>query len=126
MRRGDSGSAFIEALVATAIVASVMAAMFMAIDQAGARGRAVEGRRAALLIARSRLASVGPEIPVTPGQVEGASGNFLWRVRIEPDQQDALASSLAGAPSRVTVSVRRADGGGDLVVLKTLRLGAAP
>jgi hypothetical protein len=126
MMRSDSGSAFIEALVATAIVASVMAAMFGAIDQAGVRRHQIESRRTALLIARSELAAVGDEIPVTPGQIDGAQGDFLWRVRIEPGQPSGPAGSLAGAPALVRVSVRAAAGGDDLVVLKTLRLAPAP
>ena len=122
MMGDDRGSAFIEALVSTAIVAGVLATLFAAIDQAGARRRDIDARRTALLIARSEMAAVGGEIALTPGQVEGVQGDFRWRVRIDPDQAASLTTSLAGAPALVSVSVRPARGGEDLVTLRTLRL----
>ena len=122
MSRNDHGSVFVEALVATAIVAAVLGLMFNAIEAAGARRHAIEIRRTALMIARSELAAVGTEIPVNPGEIEGVEGDFTWRVRIEPGRGAGLGQSLAGTPALVTVSVRTSSGGADLVALKSLRL----
>ena len=121
----EKGSVFLEALVATAIVAAVLATLFTTLSQADSRRREIDARRTALMIARSELAAVGAEIPLRPGQVAGVEGDFAWRVTIEPGHADALDGDLA-PPSTVTVAVRAADGGADLATLTTLRVAPAP
>lgn len=122
----ESGSVLLEALVSTAVVAAVLAAMFTAIGQSDAQRRQIDARRMALMIARSELAAVGSVLPLRPGRVEGAEGAFVWEVRIEPGRDDALDSSLAGPPFAVTVTVRAVAGGPDLATLRTQQLPAAP
>jgi hypothetical protein len=126
MSGAERGSVFVEALTATAIVAAVTAAMLTTVGQAGARRQAVETRRAALMVARSQLAAVGAAVPVRPGQLEGADGDFVWRVTVEPWPGDNAGESLAGSLELVSVAVRPAAGGEDLAVLETLRLAPAP
>jgi general secretion pathway protein I len=124
MRGGDRGSAFIEALAATAIVAGVLAVTFETLVAADQRGREIADRRTALMIARSELAQVGSSLPVTPGDVEGSQAGFNWRVSIEPGEADTTIGAQVGPPALVTVAVWRASGGGNLVVLKTMRTTA--
>jgi hypothetical protein len=120
---GEAGSALVEAVVAAAVLAGVLGATFETVEAAQRRQAALDARRTALMIARSRLASVGAEIPAAPGELAGGQGDFTWRVRIEPSQAEAAV----GAPAElVTVSVAPSRSGADLVVLKSLRLAAAP
>jgi len=126
MSGGETGSALVEALVATAIVAGALGATFEAVAAAEHRQAALEQRRLALMVARSRLAAVGVEIPAAPGELEGLDGDLSWRVRIEPAGPDPGVRSRLGAPELVTVAVRPSRGGADLAVLKSLRLAAAP
>ena len=126
MSRRDEGSVFVEALVACAVVAAVLAGMFEVIEASARRRLALEERREALMIARSELAALGDEIPVAPGVVDGVEDDYRWRVRVEAPLAQSLAISHAGSLYPVSVSVAPARGGADLVVLKTLRLAAAP
>jgi type II secretory pathway pseudopilin PulG len=125
MTRGDAGSVFIEALVATTIVAAVLGVTFESLAAADRRHRDIEQRREALMIARSELASVGAAVAVTPGDVEGVEGDFSWRIRIDAGPSETTVASRVGAPDLVTVSVRPLQGGPDMVVLRTLRLAAS-
>ena len=121
--RRDSGAVFVEALVAAAIVAMILAATLRVISDGAARERMTESRRMALLVAKSELAAVGSEIPIEPGESAGFAGNLVWRADISPYDAAGGANS-AGELMRVRISVRPRAGGPDLVVLDSLRLGA--
>jgi hypothetical protein len=118
---GDSGSIFVEAMIAAAIVAMALSGTFKVIADNATRARAAEARRAALLVGQSELADVGAEIPVAPGTSEGVSGDLLWRVDVAPYADESQSGSV-GALFAVTVSVSPAIGGPALVTLSTLRL----
>jgi type II secretion system protein I len=118
----DRGAVFVEALVAAAIVAMILAATLRVISDGAAGQRMMEDRRMALLVAQSELATVGADIPVEPGDSAGFAGNLVWRVDISP-YEAAGGSNSAGALMKVRVSVRPRAGGADLVVLDSLRLG---
>ena len=122
---GQAGSVFVEALVSAAIVAAVLGVMFATLSNVMAHSRALLSRRTALLIAQSRMATVGDEIPLSPGQVDGVEGDFVWRVRIEPGRSQSVAVSHAGVPTLVSVAVSDVHGGGVLASLRTLRLAPA-
>lgn len=113
---------FIEALVAAAIVAMVMAVTLQVASDGFAQERLVASRRMALLVAQSQMAEVGSAIPTTPGENAGFDGPFLWRVTISPYDAGGGPNS-AGALMKVHITVRARTGGGDLARLDSLRLG---
>ena len=116
----ERGSVLIEALVAIAIVALVLTWGYRAVGDSAMRARAAEASRTAALIAQSRLAAVGAEIPLAAGETRGRDGAFAWRVEVAPR---AAQASTAGELYGVTVSVRDLRGATDRAVLRTLRVG---
>jgi hypothetical protein len=121
-REKDAGSVLVEAMVAVAVIAMMLAVTYRAVGESVLRARAAEASRAAVMIAQSRLAMVGAEIPLSPGQTAGVDGDFTWRVAIEPAPEDA---SSMGRLMTVTAAVRDRAGGADRAVLRTLRLEPA-
>lgn len=121
MRRGESGSALVEALIGSAIVALTLATMYRSVTDSAARNRMAEEKRFATLIAQSELASVGPIVPVAPGVTTGVEAGMPWRIQIEPLPNNPPAST-AGQLWHVTVSVRNSRGR-QLVTLSTMALG---
>jgi type II secretion system protein I len=121
MMRDDRGSAFVEALVASAIVAMAVLVMLQSVSQTASRQSSLENRRVALLIAQSQLASVGSLIPLAPGDQSGSEGQFVWRVRIAPYQ--ASGNSGTGGLMAVETSVALS-GGRELVTLRSLAFAA--
>lgn len=117
MTGNDRGSAFIEALVASAIVAMAMMAMLQSTAQSASRERAVESRRLAMLVAQSQLAAVGTLIPASPGETSGSDGEFVWRVTISPYAEDA---------GLLLVDVSVGVGGRSLVDSQSVMLAAQP
>src|SRR5471030_2359462 len=93
-RRPDSGAVFIEALVAAAIVAMILASTLRVISDGASRERLLGSRRIAVLLAQSELATVGGEIPLEPGETACFAGPLVWRTHISP--YDA-----AGGPNSV-------------------------
>ena len=122
MRRRDGGSALVEALIGSAIVALTLATMYRSITDSASRNRAAEEKRFATLIAQSELATVGPIVPVAPGVTTGIELGYPWRIEIDP--VPGVQVSNAGQIWRVTVSVRNPKGR-LLVAIPTLALGAA-
>ena len=121
MRKRESGSALVEALIGSAIVAMTLATMYRAVTDSAARNRMAEEKRFATLIAQSELATVGPIVPVQPGITSGIEVGFPWHIQIEPLPVNLPASS-AGTVLRVTVSVRNPKGR-QLASISTLALG---
>jgi Tfp pilus assembly protein FimT len=120
--RREAGSALVEAMVAVAIITMMLAVTYRAVGESVLRARAAETSRTAAMIAQSRLAAVGAEIPLTPGETTGVEGAFSWRIDIESADEDASAT---GRLLAVTASVRDRAGGADRAVLRTLRLSPA-
>ena len=121
---GDSGSIFVEAVIAAAIVAMALGGTFRVSADGAARGRAADGRREALLVAESQLAAVGADIPLRQGDSAGLAGDLVWRVQVTREDGDSDANP-AGVLWRVAVTVAPREGGPTLASLKTLRLGPA-
>ena len=119
--RLDTGSVFIETLVAAAIVALILGMTYRVLADTTGRGRMLEARRGALLVAQSKLAAVGSTVPMQAGIQGGVEAPFAWRVAIQP-VATGLSVSRAGTLAEVTVAVRRAEGGADLAVLRSRRL----
>ncbi len=126
MIRQEQGSVFLEALVATTVVAAAVVALFGVVEASALRHRGLEARRMALMIARSELDAVGAALPIAPGQAQGVESDYRWRVQIEAPLPSPLAIGNAGAVYPVDVTVGPAKGGADLVVLRTLKLAAVP
>ncbi|MDG2527273.1 hypothetical protein [Caulobacter endophyticus] len=121
MRRSRAGSVLIDALVALAILTLVMAGVAQVTRDSRARHRDIETRRAALMVARSQLAAVGLESPLTGGMAAGEQDGFIWR--LEADLcNDAEGDSAAGRLHCVTVTVRPQNATGPVVVLASRRL----
>jgi len=119
-KRNDAGSVLVEAMVAVAVIAMILAVAYRAVGDSVLRARAAEAARDAAMIAQSRLAAVGAEIPLTPGETTGVDGDFVWRVTIDPATEDP---SPMGHLLSVTASVRDRNGrAADRAVLRTLRL----
>jgi general secretion pathway protein I len=114
----DAGSVLVEAMVAVAIVAMMLAVTYRSVGDSVLRARSAEASRTAMMIAQSRLALAGVEIPLQPGETTGVEGAFTWRVSITPADG---APSAMGQLMSVTVSVRD-KGPGDRAELSTLRL----
>jgi len=113
---------FVESIIAAAIVAMSLAAMFRSVADSANRNRMVESRRAAVLVAQSELAAFGTGTPLRPGQSTGLVGEMVWRADVSPAGDGAGASAVGGL-WRVAVSVRSKTDYADLVRLETLRLG---
>lgn len=118
-RSNDDGSVLIEAMVAVAIIAAVLAVTYRSLGENALRLRAADSARTATLIAQSRLALVGSDIPLEPGETEGTDGAFVWVVTIDAAP---AAPSTSGTLLRVSARVRDIGGRADRVRLDTLRL----
>jgi hypothetical protein len=118
--RREAGSVLVEAMVATAVIAMMLAVTYRAVGESVLRSRAAEASRVAVMVAQSRLAMVGADIPLSPGETTGVDGDFTWRVEITPAPEDA---SAMGHLLAVTAAVRDRAGASDRAVLRTLRLG---
>ncbi|HYZ31471.1 MAG TPA: prepilin-type N-terminal cleavage/methylation domain-containing protein [Crenalkalicoccus sp.] len=128
----DAGFTLIEALVAFAIAAMGLVALFQG-SLVGLRASQVAGRyEEALTRARSRLAAL-ETAPLTAGDRRGDDGGgYRWRVRIVPTAtSEPLRQPMAGPSPRVTlyavsVAVGWQEGGQVREVrLETQRLGSA-
>jgi hypothetical protein len=120
-RAADAGSVLVEAMVAVAVIAMMLAVTYRATGDSVLRARAAEASRAAILVAQSRIASVGAEIALTPGETTGVDGAYAWRVEVAPAAEDASAT---GRLMSVAAEVR--DRNGALRArLRTLRLASA-
>ena len=119
MKREERGSVLVEAIVAVTIIAMVLAVSYRAMGESALRSRSAEASRTAMLIAQSRMASVGAEIPLEIGRAEGVDGDFAWTVDIDDDPS---GPSSTGQLLRVSVVVRD-HGGARRASLTSLRLG---
>ena len=119
--RGESGSVFLDAVIAAAIVAMAVGMMYRAIGDTARRDGAAQDKRMALLVAQSELAAVGYEIPLESGAAGGRQGPYAWRVAMAPAPNPG--PNGAGQLWQVTVAVSHADGG-DIVSLQSLRLAS--
>ena len=121
MTPARNGFVFAEAMVALAVVAVAVGLLFAVLGDGLGRSRATAAARLALLLAQSRLAAVGTEIPVRAGTVAGNEGAFVWHVDISPYRTGA-ARSPVGDLFLVEVTVRPRTASGGAVQLRSLRL----
>lgn len=120
-RRDQAGFTLIEALVAFAVLAMVLA-VALPLLAGGLRSVDTADRRlAALALAESRLADAMATTPTPFGVAEGSDATDLyWQLRVEP-----VAATAGGAPRLARYEVSVASPGGsfaDGVRLVTYRL----
>jgi general secretion pathway protein I len=118
-RSGSAGFTLIEALVALAVVAAVLASIGSVIA-VNARGiRAADQRLALAGVASSVLAGLPRRDALRPGTQSGELAGHRWRVDVSP-----LVAGLVGpsvwVPMAVTVRVQALDG--PATQLTTVRL----
>lgn len=127
MRSTSRGMTLIEVLVAFVILSLAMG-VIMQIFSGGIRNaRLAEGYSRALFLAESRLAAVGREQPLVPGETNGQTSLDLhWRVMVSPFD-DAGASEQFAMPVRlyqIKVVVNwNEEGRQRLIELDSLKLG---
>ncbi len=121
-RNSQSGFTLLEAMVALAIAALVLAALVEGVET-GMRSVAIASRNIeALSHARSHLAAIGVGQPLVPGVREGDDGGgFHWRERVARRVGGDAAASLFdvvvdiewdawGRPGHVQLATRRLAG----------------
>jgi general secretion pathway protein I len=127
MRKNCQGMTLIEVLVAF-IVLSVTMAVIMQIFSSGMRNaRMAESYSRAVFLVQSRLAAVGIEQPLVPGEYSGQLDNTLrWHVSVFT-AEDGGAVAQQQMPARLYQVRVRADWSEDgrqrQVELVSLRLG---
>lgn len=112
MHSNDAGFSLVEVLVALAISALLMAAVYrgLALGTRGLRVSDVEARLTE--VARTELARAGVETPLVEGEQDGRSSNIDWTVKISPyvSPVDPAADAF-GKPRAFWVEVKvRAQG----------------
>lgn len=120
-RSGEQGFSLVEVLIASAIMAAMLATGAAIYQSAARNARQLQAERRALPVAQSVLARVGADLPLVPGVLEGTQNAIDWRLTIGDDESGAAAF---GGPR--LLDVRVSAGGhrqGDArVELHTLRL----
>ncbi len=126
--RGDRcGFTLLEVLVAFAILAVAMAALMQAFSQGLRSLEAAEDYGTAAMLARSKMAEVGPIIPIEEGEHTGDLANgWQWRVVVLPYAGDDDASAEASALRLYDVQVAIERDELPLAELRSLRVGASP
>lgn len=127
MRKNCQGMTLIEVLVAF-IVLSVTMAVIMQIFSGGMRNaRLADSYSRAVFLAESKMAAVGLERPLMPGEDSGqVGGEMQWRVSITPAEDDATTNAQLMPVRLYQVRVTAAwgdDGRERHVELTSLRLG---
>ena len=121
-RRG--GFTLVEVLVAFAIAALSLAAL-MQVFATGLRGAATsEAYARAVMLAETRLASVGVEAPLEAGESTGRfDDDYRWRLTVEPYTEAEMDAAVEIYRIAVTVSWDEGRNAERAVTLQTLRLG---
>ncbi|QGP80476.1 type II secretion system protein [Sphingobium sp. CAP-1] len=92
----ERGSILVETLIATTILAMILAVAFQTLHDSARRARRVADQRIAMLIAQSHMAEYPLNRPPAVGRRSGDERGFRWRVEIDP---------ATGANREATVSV---------------------
>ena len=127
MRKTSQGMTLIEVLVAF-IVLSVTMAVIMQIFAGGIRNaRSADSYSRAVFLAESKMAAVGLERPLIPGEDSGQLGSEMrWRVSVTPAEADATTNVQLMPVRLYQIRVTAAwgeDGRERQVELTSLRLG---
>lgn len=103
----ERGSILVETLIATAILAMILAAMFQTVQDSARRARRVADQRIATMIAQSRLAEYPLNRPPAMGSRGGEELGYRWRVEMAPaDQARGVVALVVTVASRAEPAVR--------------------
>ncbi len=119
-----NGFTLIEVLVAFAIMAFALGALLQTFATGLRSLGTAQSYTTAALQARSKLAEIGPIVPLEQGEHSGElADGFAWRARVEP-YEPAVPEGVPGGPrlSGYKVEVTVSWSGGREVSLTTLRL----
>ena len=123
-RAPSQGFTLLEVLVALIIFALTFGVLAQIFQSGFRQSASAEATATAVLLARSQLARVGGDLPVTTGEASGETGDgFRWHTGIRPAEIEPQAEDLALFLVEVTVAWgpperERA------ITLSSLRLGA--
>jgi hypothetical protein len=130
MHDGEDGFTLTETLVALFIMIAAATLLYRGFASGLAAANTADAQQMALNVAKSRLAAVGPIIPLDPGQHEGAENGIAWTLAVTPyaARSDGVADEDAPRLRAfwATVVVSWRDRGGGPVrslQLTTLKLG---
>lgn len=90
----EEGSAFLETIIAAALLAGILGVTFETLQAAADRARKANLREQATLVAQSRLAQYPVTSTVRPDRLGGSDGGFHWQVEIVPDRMAGGRSGL--------------------------------
>jgi general secretion pathway protein I len=130
-RRVQAGFSLLEVLVAFSVLALSLGVLLQIFSTA-MRGVDLAGQYSeAVLLAESRLASVGSAIPLEAGNYVGDDAGYRWQVSLAPYADPLSDANLTnpGAPEplQVRVEVRWRDGERERsLALDSLRLARPP
>jgi general secretion pathway protein I len=96
----QNGFALLEVLIAFAIAAMALGLLFQAASSSGGAAKQAGNYEEAVSRAKSRMAAVGRDSEIAPGENGGDDGGgYRWRVKISPS---AVAQASADAPPVAT------------------------
>jgi general secretion pathway protein I len=127
MKSRAAGFSLLEILVAFTLMALIVAVL-MRVFSGGLQGAGIaEDYARATSFAESKLAGIGSEIPLKPGELSGTeAGKYRWKIAIQ-DYEDKTANAAPPQPQavmrvqlmEVAVSVAWSDYGKDRQVAMT-------
>lgn len=128
MRRLERGMTLIEVLVAFVLLSLTLAVIFHIFAGGFRNARLAEEYSRAVFLAESRLAAVGIESGLAPGETTGAQDQgFSWRMIVTPVEEPSATVGVTPSTVRlyqVAVQVNWSeDGRSRQVELTTLRRG---
>ena len=123
---GEHGFSLIEVLVSFVLLSMSLTVILQIFSTNLRAVDTVRKQTRALILADAKLAKLGNEIPLTPGEQSGASGAFSWRLTVSPYDEDDETNGTIYQLYDVAMTVNW-DGGPDSseIRLNTLRVGAA-
>jgi general secretion pathway protein I len=125
------GFTLVEVVVALLIFGLTFAVLARIVQTGILQSGRAETMTTATLLARSQLARIGVDVPVTAGELEGdAGGGFRWRIVVRPAElegdRDEAPTDQVVLPHQVEVTIAWGEGTGEqALTLTSLRLATA-
>ncbi len=127
MRKPQRGMTLLEILVAFVILSLTMAVILHIFSGGMRNSKSAESYSRAVFLAQSRLAAVGVERPLTPGEDSGQVGtNLQWRVSVSAVDDGGEADRLLMPVRQYVVRAMVAwqeDGRDKHIELSSVRIG---